>query len=99
MKTGTAGSTLVELLVVLAILGIIVGITGLSFRGEVHRASPNLVESRVSNARREALRSGHSVTVTVMQGELVAVATAHPDGRVVADSGIAIDLLTGRPTR
>lgn len=99
MTARRTGNTLVELLVVLAVLGVMAGVTGLSFRGV---AEPNVADeavTRIANARREAIRSGKSISLVVWgPGEPMA-ATAHPDGRVVADRPLAIDFLSGRPLR
>lgn len=99
MKRGTGGSTLVELLVVLAIIAVIAGVTGLSFRPAENRAPVTPAEARIADARREAIRSGRAVTVITWADERAITATAHPDGRVVADSTVAIDRFSGRPAR
>ena len=99
MRRGTRGSTLLELLVVLTIVAIIAGVTGLSFRAPENRERTNPAEARIADARREAIRSARAVTVTAWRDEQPITATAHPDGRVVADSGVAIDRFSGRPSR
>lgn len=93
------GNTLLELLVVLAILGVLAGVTGVAFRETRDADVIDPTRSRVAEARREAIRAGRAITVTVVrQGRLVA-ATAHPDGSVVADTSLAIDRLSGRAIR
>jgi prepilin-type N-terminal cleavage/methylation domain-containing protein len=93
-----AGVTLLELLVVLAILGVMAGITGLAFRTphqtptETERAS-----ERIAAARHEAIVTGHDVTTEVMLDEQPHAVTAHADGRVVADALPALDPLSGHP--
>jgi prepilin-type N-terminal cleavage/methylation domain-containing protein len=96
MTASMRGNTLVELLVVLAVLGIIAGVTGLTFGRAPHRIAPDAADAIIANARRQALRSGSSVTVTMSSGDTLLAATAYPDGRVVADSLLAIDPLSGR---
>jgi prepilin-type N-terminal cleavage/methylation domain-containing protein len=96
MTASVRGNTLVELLVVLAVLGIIAGVTGLTFGRALHRTSPNASDAVIADARRQALRSGRSVTVAISRGDTQLAATAHPDGRVVADSLLAIDPSSGR---
>lgn len=99
MRRGAGGSTLVELVVVLTIIAVIAGVTGLSFRRAENRAPLSPVESRIADARREAIRSGRAVTVITWRDERPITATAHPDGRVVADTGVAIERFSGRPNR
>ena len=82
---GAWGFTLVELLVVLTILGLILGITGLALASlSPPRASEYLRELR--RARVEAIQSGTPRT------------THHvrflPDGRAI---GATVDRLTGTP--
>ena len=92
---GARGNTLIELLVVLAIVGVLAGVTGLAFR---RAPTVPLIESgaaRIIAARRQAIRDGRSVTVTVIMHGRAFAATAHSDGSVVADSA-AIDRLSGR---
>jgi prepilin-type N-terminal cleavage/methylation domain-containing protein len=96
MTASVRGNTLVELLVVLAVLGIIAGVTGLTFGRAPLRNPPDAADATIADARRQALRSGRSVTVTISSGDTLLAATAHPDGRVVADSLLAIDALSGR---
>ena len=92
------GSTLLELIVALAILGVAVGLAGLAMRAEA-RPDPEAERSAViARARREALESRRPValTLTLPDGRALQ-ARALPDGRVLADSGLAIDPLSGRP--
>jgi prepilin-type N-terminal cleavage/methylation domain-containing protein len=91
------GNTLVELLVVLAVLGVIAGITGLSFRRVTEPAVADEAVTRIADARREAIRLGKSISIIVSEHGEPMAATAHPDGRVVADRTLAIDVLSGRP--
>lgn len=89
------GVTLLELMVTLALLAILAGVVGLS----VGRAGPaRTVDARtaqIAAARDSALRSGHAVTITLVDSGRVASVTALPDGRVLADPGLEIDPLTG----
>ena len=79
------GFTLVELLVVLAILGVIVGVTGLTLTS-LERPSESQLRIDLKKARADAIRSG-------------VPRTAHgvrflPDGRAI---GPNVDPLTGLP--
>ena len=95
-RRSTTGSTLIELVVVLAILGIMASVVALSFRGagEREKDTPKL---RIAAARREALEKRHAVTVSIAVGDSLRELTAFPDGRVVGDTLLGIDPLTGRP--
>jgi len=80
-----SGVTLVELLVALAIIGLVLGVSGLALGSlKAPRETDLVLELR--RARAEAIRTG-------------AARTTHdvrflPDGRAV---GPGVDLLTGRP--
>jgi prepilin-type N-terminal cleavage/methylation domain-containing protein len=87
------GLTLPELLVVLAILGLIFGVSVAS----LHGYSPKLVEpmSAVADARSTALRTGNAVRTRVHAGDRVYDVLAYPDGSVVADTAVHVERLTG----
>lgn len=81
------GVTLVELLVVLAVLGVAAGVAGFSLL-----TRPTIGAARAGSlaaARREALATGRAVTVEDTVDGRRRAATAFPDGRLVADSGLA----------
>ena len=92
-----AGFTLVELVVVVAIMAVIAGVGGIAFV-RLSRADdvPPTGAAIVRAARREALRRGVAVTVAdSAPGRAPRRATAFPDGRVVADTALGVDALTG----
>lgn len=91
------GVTLVELIVVLAILSVIAGVTTLAFRRAGPVTSAAAWESAIAAARRTAMDSARSVTLTIRIGDSLYAATALSDGSVVADAPLAIDRLTGAP--
>jgi prepilin-type N-terminal cleavage/methylation domain-containing protein len=89
------GATLVELLIVLAILGVVAGVVGLAARG-ASRPEPDDNFARIAAARREAVASGRPVGIVLrLDGRPVDV-SAWPDGSVRADTALAVDPLTGR---
>ena len=90
-----AGTTLVELLVVLAILGIMTGIVGLTFAVAGDWGRDEETAALISDARSEALATGRPVTTSVVRDGARHSITAWPDGRVFADPSLAIDPLTG----
>lgn len=90
-----AGATLLELVVTLAILGVAAAVVVPALR---HAAdAPPTLNDRVAAARRSALEKGRAVTLQLRDSTGAHLLTAYPDGRVVADSGLALDPLNGRP--
>ena len=92
-----AGFTLVELLVVLAILGVMAGVVGLAAR-RLDDTDPAAARSAaIADARRRALETRRPVTVEFRDGDTVRWMTARPDGSVRGDTALGLDPLTGRP--
>jgi prepilin-type N-terminal cleavage/methylation domain-containing protein len=87
------GFTLLEVIVVIAIIGLTVGMTGLAFVG-LRTPRESEVAGDLRRARAEAIRSGRPV----MGGSNRALSTAHvlflPDGRAI---GAGADPITGAP--
>lgn len=93
---GNAGVTLVELMVVLAILAMMAGVVGLAVR--VPETDPAAERAaRIADARRQALQTRRPVLLRVEQGDSTWRLVALPDGSVRADSALGLDALTGRP--
>jgi len=89
------GATLAELVVVLALLGIAAGVVGLAAARPPRPSAVSGESARITDARHEAVRSGRTVTVVLnVEGRQVSV-TALPDGSVIAESPLAVDLFTG----
>ena len=93
----TAGVTLIEMVVALAILGIMAAVTGVALRREDPPTAERLRADRIAAARREALDTRRAVAFAVADSGGTRTGIALPDGRVVADSALAVDPLTGRP--
>ena len=91
----SCGFTLVELLLVLVLLGLLAGVVGLT----IHTAKPIRDADAVSTAivaeRDLAIRSGRSVTITLVVNNGQHSVTADPNGRVVSDSALEVNALTG----
>lgn len=83
-----AGVTLVELVVVLLVLGLLVGMSGLAVSSLRPRAEAPR-EAALRRARAEAIRTGRSVWIV---GD-TAPAVFLPDGRAI---GSGLDPLTGQ---
>lgn len=92
------GVTLVELLVVVAILGVLAGVVGLTWRPETWTARETETEpaAAVLAARRRAVASGAPVTLVVTAKDRTASVTALPDGRVIGGDAFGLDPLSGR---
>jgi prepilin-type N-terminal cleavage/methylation domain-containing protein len=88
------GVTLVELLVVLAIMTVMAAVVGIA-APPIRHADSDPAGTRVMAARRTALLSGQAVSVTVTSGTHSYAVTAYPDGAIVADSALAVDRLAG----
>lgn len=95
---GRAGITLIELAVTLAIVGIAAAVTGLAIRA---MPAPGAAETRaaeVAAARRRALREGRAVEIELADSSGAPLrGVALPDGRVLADPALQVDLFSGRP--
>lgn len=90
------GVTLVELIVVLAILGVTAAVAGLAFRAPAELSNVDVVPTTVAEARARSITSGVSIRVEVSLSGGPTVFTAYPDGSVVADAALGVDRLTGR---
>lgn len=79
-----AGVTLVELIVALAVLGIVLGITTLSLaRGHNTATARRSVSMDVRSLRSAAVRSGTVRTSILHDSTGAVLITAYPDGRVL----------------
>ena len=91
------GVTLLELMVVLVLLSVLASVVVLAIRSTPRAQPLDRANRRVLAARDSALRLGHPVTVIVDVAGSQRAATALPDGRVLADSVLHFDELTGLP--
>ncbi|HEU4648244.1 MAG TPA: prepilin-type N-terminal cleavage/methylation domain-containing protein [Gemmatimonadales bacterium] len=82
------GTTLVELLVVLVLLGVVFGMSALA-RGRSPRAGLTSEADRVQAGRAKAIRTGLPVQVLTDSGQVILVL---PDGRAI---GHGVDPLSG----
>lgn len=92
------GVTLLELMVVLVLLSVLASVVVLSIRSIPNALPLDQANKQVLAARDSALRFGHAVTVEIAVAGSQHVATAFPDGRVVADTVLHFDELSGRPS-
>lgn len=87
--------TLIELLVTLAIMGVILGVATLAFR-RIEQPSPTDPHRVILDSLRVAVGTGQPFTLRFVVRGVSAVATVFPDGSVVGDSVLGIDRLIGR---
>jgi prepilin-type N-terminal cleavage/methylation domain-containing protein len=91
-----AGVSLLEVIVTLAVLGVLTTVVGLAWQRENAPGDTADAASAVAAARRQALDSGATVTLKVEVNEAVHVITVTPDGRVRGAEALGFDPLAGR---
>jgi prepilin-type N-terminal cleavage/methylation domain-containing protein len=89
------GVTLIELVVVLAILGVMAAVTGLTMNTATPAASLDATIVQITHLRDSALTTGRPVTAILTHHDTAIAVTAFPDGRVLSTGG-NIDRMTGR---
>ena len=89
------GMTLIEVVVVLAIIGIIAGVTALAIP-RVMKPTPDDPVRMLGAARRRALRDGEAVSTRLLIHGVMHGVVALPDGSVIVDSGVGVDRFTAR---
>lgn len=90
------GTTLVELIVVLAILTTVTGLVGLAFSKPAPVSAS--AADRIAAARRSAIATGRPVVIAFVAESDSQRAIALPDGSVVGADILKVDRLTGRPS-
>ena len=90
------GSTLVELIVALALIGVMSAVTVLALRSTPVASTEDTAIQRLMDARRIAVREGRRMTIELMVGNARHSATAHPDGRIVTSASLGVNSLSGR---
>ena len=93
-----SGVTLIELMVVLVLLSVLASVVVLAIRSTPRAQPLDQANRKVLAARDSALRFGHSVTVEIEAAGSHRVATAFPDGRVIADTALQFNELSGLPS-
>ena len=94
-----AGVTLLELLVAIALIGMMAAIAGLGAPRAQLRTQNDAMRSALASARRAAIDSGVAVTRMISVHGVPHAMTALPDGSIVADSDLIVDRLSGGPPR
>lgn len=93
-----SGATLLELIVCVAVLGLMASVATLAMRG-AEPPDPNDPKTVIADTLEAVLSSGTPATVQFTVNRRPALATINPDGSVLADSILGIDRFTGRSTR
>jgi prepilin-type N-terminal cleavage/methylation domain-containing protein len=88
-----SGFTLLEVLVVLVILGLIMGMSGLAFVG-LRAPRQSTWAGALRRARSEAIHTGRPVSIGGNHAPLTTHVRFLPDGRAI---GVGADPLTGAP--
>jgi len=83
------GTTLIELVVVLAILGLLLGISGLAL-ASLRPTAGDVRQAAIASARRDALQRGTAITIAA--DDSGGMLRFLPDGRAI---GSDVDPLTG----
>jgi Tfp pilus assembly protein FimT len=91
--TRNGGATLVELIVVVLILGLVFGVSGLAFLS-LRAPRESEVTRELRRARSEAIRTGRPTTTGVHHTPRTTHVLFLPDGRAIGDG---VDPLTGAP--
>ena len=95
MSRGQRGSTLIELLIVLSVLGIMASVAVLAARrfDPPPRDDPSVV---IAESLRAAVDTPRAIVVRLVRDGVPLSATIRPDGSVVGDTALGVDRFTGR---
>jgi len=89
------GLTLVELLVVLMIIGLTTSVVALALGSATRSTETDSLRDEITAARDSAIRTSRPVTERIGGSHGRIEITALPDGRVIADSALSVDRLSG----
>jgi prepilin-type N-terminal cleavage/methylation domain-containing protein len=93
-----SGATLVEMLVSLALLGIIASVATLAIR-RIAPPPPDDPMTIIADTINAVIRSGQPKTLQFIVDGRPALATLNPDGSVIADTALHIERFTGQLIR
>ena len=87
--------TLIEMIVAIAVIGILATIAAAGMRGEALRKKPDAGAIVLKAARTRAITEGRTITVQVSLNGKAHLVTALPDGGVIGGPAIGADRLNG----
>ena len=90
------GVTLLELIVVFAVMAVATGVATVSFRPPQIPLASDSVSAQVHELRTRAVRAGRPATATIQTDSGTRAVTAYPDSRVNSELTTLVDYLTGR---
>lgn len=94
-----SGTTVLELLVVLAIIGTFATVVGLGALAFQPPPADEPLAEQLAVARRQAVASGRMVTLSLYREDAPLSVTALPDGSMIGAEDLGFDRLSGRPVR
>ena len=92
-----AGVTLLELLLVLAVIAVAIGVVSVSFKAPASVDGADSITAKLEGLRIQAVRSGQPTTEKFRTPAGIGAVTAYPDSRVIGDPTLLLDPLNGRP--
>jgi prepilin-type N-terminal cleavage/methylation domain-containing protein len=96
--THRRGATLIELVVTLAILAVVAGVTVLAVR-RIDPPRPDDPHTILADSLRDVLAYGRTRVIRVLTDSGPASGTVRPDGTVIADSLLDVERFTGTTNR
>ena len=94
--SGRMGVTLLELIIVLAVIAVATAVATVSFRPPQTAISADSMWAQVEELRAQAVRTGRRATATIQTDSGARAVTAYPDSRVNSELTTLVDYLTGR---
>lgn len=95
MRGRRRGTTLVELLCVVLLIGVAAGVSSLAIR-RLPEPNPDDPYTQIAEARRRAIEKGQAASIRVVINDSVHSVALAADGTVWTDSSVHVDPLTGR---
>lgn len=91
-----AGTTLIELMIVIVVLGVMAGVAVVALRTARQPTDQDVAFARVQQLRQTAVEKGRPFSIEIeVSGHRYAV-SAYPDGRVSTVAPLRVDGLSGR---